>query len=238
MMRRLQPGSGSPVDVATVYGALARPRPSDRPWITMLMIGSADGAAVVDGRSGALGGPGDQAVYRAVRALGDGVLAGAATARTERYQPLPPPRRLYIVTSTGDLGASVDLLTAPTTTLVMPTDAATPVAATPVVTTAAGAAASVDIVRAGVGHVDLGGALAQLHGVDHLICEGGPTINGQLLAAGLVDEVCLSLAPRFVAGDSSRIAHGSPVAPLDEWHLADVLADGNFLFLRYLRPGR
>lgn len=225
-MRRLQPGAGGPVDLATVYGGADRLRPSDRPWITMLMIGSADGAAVVDGRSGALGGPGDQVVYRVVRSLGDGVLAGAATARTERYQPLPPPRRLYIVTSTGDLGASVDLLTAPTTTLVMPTDAATP------------AAASVDIVRAGVGHVDLGGALAQLHGVDHLICEGGPTINGQLLAAGLVDEVCLSLAPRFVAGDSSRIAHSSSVAPLDEWHLADVLADGNFLFLRYLRPGR
>ena len=227
-MRRLHPVPQSSVDLAEVYGSPSRPRPEDRPWVTMLMIGSADGAAVVDGRSGALGGPGDQAVYRAVRSLGDGVLAGAATARTERYQPLPAPRRLYIVTSTGDLGASIDLLASPTTTLVMPTDAPAPAAP-------AATVGEVDIVRAGVGHVDLRGALAQLDGVRHLVCEGGPTINGQLFAAGLVDEVCLSLAPRFVAGESSRIAHGPTAAALDEWHLADVLADGNFLFLRYLR---
>ena len=218
------------VDLAQAFGSPLRPRPPGRPWITVLMIGSADGAAVVDGRSGALGGPGDQAVYRTVRALGDGVIAGAATARTERYQPLPAPRRLYIVTTTGDLGASGDLLASPTTTLVMPTDAPAP--ATPTTDLAA-----LDIVRAGTGRVDLGGALAQLDGVRHLVCEGGPTINGQLFAAGLVDEVCLSLSPRFVAGESSRIAHGKSSAALEEWNLADVLADGNFLFLRYLRPG-
>jgi riboflavin biosynthesis pyrimidine reductase len=72
--------------------------------------------------------------------------------------------------------------------------------------------------------------------VRHLVCEGGPAINGQLFAEGLVDEVCLSLAPRFVAGESKRIAHGDEAADLAEWELALVLADGAFLFLRYVRP--
>ena len=221
-MRRLHPQPTASVDVAAAYADLARPRPSDRPWVTMLMIESGDGATVVDGKSGRLGGPGDQLVYRTVRALGDGVLVGAATARVEQYQPLALPRRLLIVTSSGDLGASAPVLDEPSTTLLMPVDAAAP--------------DGVDVVRAGHGHTDLAGALAQLGHIDHVVCEGGPSINGQMLAAGLIDEVCLSFAPRFVAGRSPRLAHGDQSAPLDAWALAHVLGDDDgFLFLCYRR---
>ena len=42
----------------------------------------------MDGRSGGLGGPGDKAVFRALRAVPDVVLVGASTARVEGYGAL------------------------------------------------------------------------------------------------------------------------------------------------------
>jgi len=64
--------------------------------------------------------------------------------------------------------------------------------------------------------------------------EGGPSLNGQMLGADLVDEVWLTVAPRFVAGRSDRLAEGA-WAMREPWHLAHVAHDGGFVFLRYLR---
>lgn len=66
------------------------------------------------------------------------------------------------------------------------------------------------------------------------VLEGGPALNGQMFAAELVDEVCLTIAPRFIAGRSLRLAEG-PFAARDPWHLAHVCEEDGFLFLRYLR---
>lgn len=78
----------------------------------------------------------------------------------------------------------------------------------------------VDITR------DLPGAICVL--------EGGPSLNGQMLAADLVDEVCLTLAPRFPAGTAARLAHG-PLAGSETWELGHIAEDEGFVFLRYLR---
>jgi riboflavin biosynthesis pyrimidine reductase len=64
--------------------------------------------------------------------------------------------------------------------------------------------------------------------------EGGPTLNSAFLGAGLVDEVCVSLAPRLVAGPSQRLASG-PEADVSTWNLAMVVEADGFLFCRYLR---
>ena len=69
---------------------------------------------------------------------------------------------------------------------------------------------------------------------DVCILEGGPTLNGQMLAADLVDEVCLTIAPRFIAGRSDRVAEG-PWAVRETWHLAHVCEEDGYLFVRYLR---
>lgn len=66
------------------------------------------------------------------------------------------------------------------------------------------------------------------------VLEGGPALNGQMFAAELVDEVCLTLAPRFISGRSLRLAEG-PFAARDPWHLAHVCEEDGFVFLRYLR---
>jgi len=51
----------------------------------------------------------------------------------------------------------------------------------------------------------------------------------------LVDEVFLTIAPRFVADDASRIAFGPPASRLP-WSLTQLCVDDEgFIFARYLR---
>jgi len=69
---------------------------------------------------------------------------------------------------------------------------------------------------------------------DVCVLEGGPSLNAQMLAADLVDEVCLTLAPKFPAGTVGRMAHG-PLAGVEPWSLAHIAEDAGFVFLRYLR---
>ncbi|MBM3828099.1 MAG: dihydrofolate reductase family protein [Actinobacteria bacterium] len=66
------------------------------------------------------------------------------------------------------------------------------------------------------------------------VLEGGPSLNAQMLTADLVDEICLTIAPRFVSGASQRIAAG-PLALREPWDLAHIATDDGFVFLRYLR---
>ena len=59
---------------------------------------------------------------------------------------------------------------------------------------------------AGEDHVDLRTALDALaaRGLRHVVCEGGPTLLSAVLAAGVVDELALTLAPTVVGGDGTR----------------------------------
>ncbi|MFG1604127.1 dihydrofolate reductase family protein [Actinoplanes sp. NPDC049265] len=83
---------------------------------------------------------------------------------------------------------------------------------------------------------DLAGAVAALRqrGAANILCEGGPSLFGQLIAADLVDELCLTISPRLAGGNAGRIAHGPPTEAR-EMALRHVLTDGNQLFLRYAR---
>jgi len=68
------------------------------------------------------------------------------------------------------------------------------------------------------------------------VAEGGPSLNAQLAAAGLLDELCLSLSPRLVGGPAKRILDGLPVPGPAPLRLGSVCEQDGFLFLRY-RPG-
>lgn len=89
---------------------------------------------------------------------------------------------------------------------------------------------------AGEGSVDLGRALAALGdgGTRSVLAEGGPSLNRALAAAGLLDEVCLTVSPRLVAGDSRRILAGPALAAGGAaLRLHAVCEDEGLLFLRY-----
>ena len=81
----------------------------------------------------------------------------------------------------------------------------------------------------------IAGVMFAVDGARVVLVEGGPTLNGALVAAGLVDEVCLSLAPRLVGGTSARLAHGPDPSAVEALPLHRVLTEDGLLFLRYAR---
>ena len=67
-----------------------------------------------------------------------------------------------------------------------------------------------------------------------MLTEGGPTLLGELVAADLLDELCLTLAP-LMGGDPLPVAVRPVTTELSEFVLRHVLADSSNLFLRYER---
>jgi riboflavin biosynthesis pyrimidine reductase len=221
-MQRLYPEPRSPVDVVQAYADPSRAPHDGRPWIYVCMVASADGGTAVEGRSGALGGAGDRAVFTALRSHADMVLVGAGTARAEQYGP--PKRadlRIAVVTRSLHVDWESALMRSGQAVIVTMEDAGD-------------VPSYVPVIRAGRGDVDLGTALRHLQGdgAHVVMAEGGPTLNGQLIARGLVDELCLTVAPALIAGDSARVAHGD-ASTLTGMSLVHVLEEDGSLFLRY-----
>ena len=184
-------------------------------------------------------------MFGILRVLADLVLVGAGTARAEQYKPArrrealtqlradrPAAAPIALVTRTLGLNLSSPLFTE-----------AAPDSRTIVITCAssdeemrAETAKVADVIVAGDDTVDLRAALDELagRGLGRVLCEGGPHLFGDLFAAGLVDELCLSLGPTLAGPGASRIIAGEPSAarPLT---LRQVIADDEgFLFCRYL----
>jgi len=161
--------------------------------------------------------------------LKDVVLVGAGTATAERYRPACVP--IAVV--------SAHLSPSPSERLFTPAEGlATPIlltcAAAPAVRRAA-LSPYAEIVDCGDETVDLGLVKAELErrGRRRILCEGGPRLLTDLLAAGLVDELCLTLAPVLVAGAAPKITHGPAFpAPLGA-KLLSALEEGSNLLLRY-----
>jgi riboflavin biosynthesis pyrimidine reductase len=86
------------------------------------------------------------------------------------------------------------------------------------------------------GKADLPAMLRSLHdeGVRALLCEGGPTLHGALWAAGLVDELFLTIAPKLVGGIAPRILEGD-IPGVEPLELAWLLEQDGELFARYSR---
>jgi riboflavin biosynthesis pyrimidine reductase len=216
-MRQLFPDPLDPIDPAHVYGEPPRTGPGGRPGVRLNMIASLGGAA-------------DHDLFALLRSLADVVLVAAGTVRAEGYGPSRVP--VAVVTRSCRLDWEARFFTAPV--------------ARPIVVTVAGAppdalsrAAEVaEVLVAGDRDVDLAVALDALGGRGHraVLAEGGPTLNAQLAAAGLLDELCLSLSPRLVGGAAKRILDGPEVPGTTPLRLRSVCEQDGFLFLRY-RPG-
>jgi riboflavin biosynthesis pyrimidine reductase len=224
-MRQLFPESVDPIDPADVYAD--RPVAVGRPAVRLNMIAAVDGATTLNGVSGELGSPGDKRVFAVLRSLADVVLVAAGTVRAEHYGPSPVP--VAVVTRTANLDwRSPFFADAKARPLVVTVEDAP-------ADNLAHAAEVADVIIAGVGGVDFQRALAGLaaRGYRHVLAEGGPTLNGQLVLAGLIDELCLTVSPKVVAGDAKRILAGPPLPDPIELSLRSILEDEGYLFLRY-----
>jgi riboflavin biosynthesis pyrimidine reductase len=221
----LLPDSDGPQRAVAVAQHVALPadRSPGRAWVRLNMISSADGAAVLDGRSGGLGDLGDREVLAGLRAHADAVVVGLSTATAERYGPPgPDDPELYVCGTTPDVSAIRELFDSDRVTLVIPEDADS-------------APSGMRVTRAGHGRVDPAVLLDTL-GAKVVMSEGGPRLAAAFVARGLVDELFVTIAPHVLAGSAPRIAHGDDGADPARWSLVHHLRDGQgFLFLRYAR---
>jgi len=195
--------------------------PRGRRWLRTNFVSTLDGSGVgPDGRSGSINTPADNRVFALQRDLCDAVLVGAGTVRAEGYQRITPtrgravPPALVVVSGSGRVPRG---LRAPTrgrgAGLLVTCSAAGPRA----LVRARRELGEDAVLVAGGDHVDLPAALDALaeRGLRHVLCEGGPTLLAAALAAGVIDELALSLAPTVVGGDGTRITNGAPLGGPD-----------------------
>ena len=241
-MRALLPAPADDVDVHEFLAAGWL----DRGGIRAVFVSSVDGAAWVKGRSAGLQTPGDNQVFSATRDLADVVLAGSGTALAEGYRAVTVSakraaiRRSYglrealpiaVVTASLRFAPDAELFkTGPANRTILVTCAAAPAERRKALEQVA------DVAICGDETIDLPLARAALEerGLNRISFEGGPRAYAAQAAAGVVDELCLSLTPKLVGPGPSRIVAGSVewLEPQD-LELIGMLEDGGSLFLRY-----
>lgn len=246
-MRRLLPDP-APLALDDLYAGLtlADPEPGRDVHLALCMVSSADGAVAVDGLSGGLGGPADVLALSRLRAANDVSLVGAGTVREEGYGPmtgsaerradraargLRPAARLAIVTRSAMLDPQLRVFSDPSEPPLILTSRA----ADPAALAALEDRAEIHVV--GSDHLDVRdmlGTLASL-GLRRVVCEGGPRLVQQLLAAGVIDEAFLTIAPLFVGGPVRRVITGDREHPTP-LELVSVYEHDGDLLLRYQRP--
>ncbi len=241
-MRRLDPDPG-PTSVDEQLDGY-RPwddPPADRPHLALNFATTLDGRAAIDGRSGPIGSATDTAMLVGLRQRFDAVMIGAGTMRVERYgrivtDPGQRDRReehglpadpLMVIVGGLDLPWDAPLFTdGGGRVLIFTTEEGDPPAtATPV-----------DLVRETQGRVDMTVAMRHLReerGIRAVLCEGGPRLHSQLQAAGLADELFLTITPKLV-GAGAAILEGA-LPEVAELELAWLLQEGSELFGRYRR---
>ncbi|HPG75402.1 MAG TPA: dihydrofolate reductase family protein, partial [Rhodoglobus sp.] len=168
-------------------------RPAPSPTLRLNLVASISGSAAgSDGTSDTLTSRVDRRILGVIRELSDVVLVGAASVRAEGYQ-VPQRARLAVLTASGDLaGHRIRPDQRESVIVLAPAEArervleSLPGAELIIVPTTGPTVAMNDVVDA-------------LHsaGFDSIVCEGGPGLAGQLIAAGLVDELCLTTSPQL-----------------------------------------
>ncbi|HZT16170.1 MAG TPA: dihydrofolate reductase family protein [Gaiellaceae bacterium] len=198
----------------------------------------------------------DHFVMALLRACADAILVGSGTLRASpkaRWLPesaYPAAREAFaelrqrlglerqpalaVVTSTGGAGEPLPFGGLPREPIVLTTEAGAGV-----LDRAEGAGDPIALPGAGL--VDVRAAVGELRrrGLRRILCEGGPTLFGSLLDAGLVDELFVTLSP-VVAG---RATGRTVLALVEEAgflpdrrvaaSLVGVRRSGAHLFLRY-----
>jgi riboflavin biosynthesis pyrimidine reductase len=218
-------------------------------WVRGNMIASLDGGATDDGKAGGLAGAGDRALFKLMRHAADVILVGAATVRIENYsgaqlsvaarqerqrrgQVEVPP--IAVITRSGNMDPTARLFTR--------------TEAPPLILTTSrfhddthrrlGSVAEViDASGQEPDSVDAATVLKILadRGLYRVLTEGGPLFLGTLIEDGLLDELCLTIAPIMVGGGSKRIVTGlgNVHTTMRRAHL--LTDDDGYLYSRYVR---
>ena len=225
ILTRIFPPGDAPVDLEAVDAQdtlheLYRPPRAE--WVRLNLIGSVSGSAGgTDGTSETLSNPLDRRILKIIRDHGDVVLVGAASVRVEGYY-LPRTAALAVVTSSGDMSAHRITTTGQRGPLLILCPAS---AVDRVRSTLGEASARIIEVPDTAGHLapaDIIDALRDA-GFHSVVVEGGPSLAGQLIDAGLVDELCLSTSPKL--GGTAIPLFGTQEMAERQLTLTQILAD-------------
>jgi riboflavin-specific deaminase-like protein len=232
-------GPTSPEELASGM-RLAELAPPGRPWLGLNMVSSLDGKATIEWRTKGLSSELDRRLFHHLRTQADAVMVGAGTLRAERYGRMTKSEELrdkrvaeglasdplaVIVSGRLDLPADLPILNEPEQRVVIATGSDA---------TLSGLGAQVEYARVGDDLPRLMAYLRETHGVRSVLCEGGPTLNSYLFAAGLVDELFLSLSPKVAGGAAAlTIVAGRELVEPTELELVSVAEGGGDLFTRW-----
>lgn len=248
-MQRLYPTSKAHGPPMEIYDDLAFPDPpADRPYVVLNMVSTVDGKTTLE--KGAItepiGSPVDRALMAHLRLAVDAVIRGAATVRRSGCYPgvpeelehrrvargLPRQPLAIVVSRTGEIPVDVDFFrAAPRRPLVLLPENVEARRLGPLRERA-------HLLHVGQDQVDLPAALRMLRsqfGVNHLLSEGGPRFNYELLRHGMLNEVFWTVAPK-IGGNSGdlTLVHGpAGLVPMPTLQLMSAYAKDSELFLRY-----
>ena len=212
------------------------------------MVSTLDGATSgPDGLSGSISSPPDRVLLSTMRAVSDVVLVGAGTARAEGYRPpranpafanlraaagQPPAPALAVVSGTGELPESLRTRTEAAGQVLVISCAAAGSTRLRRLADELGRSA---VVVAGDRRVDPHGVVEALRarGFRRIVCEGGPGLLGQLVAEGLVAEVCVTTTALLAGGTAARLLGDTDLPAPVPAHLVHLLQCGPTLFARW-----
>jgi riboflavin-specific deaminase-like protein len=213
--------------------------PPDRPYLGINMVSSLDGKATLDWRTKGLSTEIDRRLFHHLRTQAEAVMVGAGTAREERYGRMTKNDELsakrvaegraaeavaVVVSGRLDLPPDLPLLNEPEQAVLIATGSEAELP---------GLGAHVEYFRVGD---DLPRLMAELHerGVRSVLCEGGPTLNSFLFAAGIVDELFLTLNPKILGGAAAlTIVAGRELVEPMELDLVSVAEAEGELYTRW-----
>ncbi|MBN1529169.1 MAG: dihydrofolate reductase family protein [Thermoleophilaceae bacterium] len=214
--------------------------PEGRPYLVVNMVSTADGKAAMDWRTRGISTDVDRDLFHHLRTQADAVMVGAGTVRAERYGTVTKTPELrakrveegvrevplaVIVSGRLDLPPDLPILGDPDQPVVIATasDGELP-----------GLGDHVAYERVGDDLPLLMARLRSEHGVRAVLCEGGPTLNSFLLAAGLVDELFLTLNPKLLGGAAAlTIVAGRELVEPAELELVSLAEAEGELFTRW-----
>lgn len=235
MLRQLVPEPAAdhrafdPFDESGLGLLLDAYEPPHRDWFRINFVASVTGSAAgADGTSETLTNRIDRRILGVIRAQADLVLVGAGSVRAEGYR-MPKSTTLGIVTGSGRLeGHRIEGDVEGRIVVLCPASAMA----------AAGAAipgAELIEVAEHDGRLEPAAVLAAARraGYRSIVCEGGPNLAGQFVAAGLVDELCLTTSP-MLSANLLPVLGGREFAPVPV-RLHRLLVDGDSaLYARWL----
>ena len=214
--------------------------PPDRPYVGLNMVSTLDGKATIDWRTKGISSDLDRELFHHLRTQADAVMVGAGTVRVERYgriakseelqakrerEGLPRDPLAVVVSARLDLPADLPLLQQEGQKVVIATGSDAVLQ---------GTQADIDYLRVGDDPQLLLSKLREGYDVSSVLCEGGPTLNSHLYAAGLVDELFLTLSPKVSGGAAALtiVAGRDLVEPAEMAPVSIAIGDGE-LFTRW-----